>query len=73
MNNGKKSKASCLPLANNTKDNIPVGKVKPLMKKSQPAFCQTPSTQPAIALDTQPSNSTTFMVCSVRMSAKHFE
>jgi len=72
MNNGKKSEASCLPLANNTKDNIPVGKVKPLMKKSQPAFCQTPSTQPVIALDTPPSNSTTFMKGDPAISLPNF-
>ena len=51
-----KSGGSHFPLSDNTKENIPIGRVKPLMKKSQPAFCQTPSANKENTLDTLPSD-----------------
>lgn len=52
--NQTKPTQSRYPLSVNTKANIPVGKVKPLMKKCQPALNETPSAKESIVVDTPP-------------------
>ena len=46
-----------LPLATSSQTNVPVSRVRPLMAKSQPALCKTPSAaKDVIVLDTPSPN-----------------